>query len=145
MTTRTGYLFMLSVQPECRAVMIELSNFPVCRFMTPLAIGLPFLRELPCMRIKVTASAVLLHSLELLNRHSMLIFPEMTFPASYSRMRACQRIRGSGMIEGNHIPSFIAMALSAVRLRIILLVQIRCMNILVAICTPAPDLTETPF
>ena len=125
--------------------MIKFTGFPVIKAMTFITIGNSFHFKLADMNIFVAIRAIRRQTRKPLGDLSFIVFIEMTGSASLVQVRPRKGKLRYIVIKLNFLPHRCCMAISAIRLRVILFIKIRIMDIIMTIITLKADLPETPF
>lgn len=132
------------VQLEACAVVVEFVCRPLFKGMAERAVGLTIPVELCIMDVLVATGAPVTLPGKLLGNGPVLLFSEMACPAGLPLMGPLQFKPGLRMIEPDLFPPAFGMAALTGRFGIIFLVEIRLMDVLVAVHAAQADIPETP-
>jgi hypothetical protein len=136
---------VLPVEFEIRPVVIERSDLPQSCGMAAEAVGSSSCFKLFVMIVFMTVGTAGGQARKPLNHDSRRIPYKMTNPAAFGCMGAVKQETGAGMVKRNFAPGCGFMAGIAVLVRVILFLEERTVNVLVAVGTANSDVFETPF
>jgi hypothetical protein len=141
----TGQAFMLPVQFKISFIMIKLADFPAVRIMTVFAVCNSIILKLIHMGIFMAIGTGRIQSGKLLNIRALMGFAEVACPAGLILVGPCKSKVCLRMIKIYSVPILFRMAIIAAFFRVIFNIDIRFMEIRMAIVTSGTYVLKAPL